>query len=148
VYFQCDPSGNPLPANPNGSQAQGTPCAKIPSNLFNSIGQTMINLYPAPNASGNSSYNFADVPVRKLDETKFDIRVDQNISSSDTLFARFSYDQASSYVPGGAPGFAEQNAFGREREAANPRRSASPERTSAAPTAAPPARQEPTVAVW
>lgn len=112
VYFQCDPSGNPLPAAANGSQAQGTPCAKIPTSMFNSIGQAMINLYPAPNVTGNSSYNFADQPVRKLDETKFDIRVDQNISSSDTLFARFSYDQATSYVPGGAPGFAEANAFG------------------------------------
>jgi hypothetical protein len=112
VYFQCDPSGNPLPVNANGSQGPGTPCAKVPAGLFNSIGQAMINLYPTPNVTGNSSYNFADVPVRKLDETKFDIRVDQNISSSDTLFARFSYDQASSYVPGGAPGFAEQNAFG------------------------------------
>jgi hypothetical protein len=112
MYFQCDASGNPLPAKPDGSQPQGTACNKIPSNMFNSIGQAMINLYPQPNASGNSSFNFADTPVRKLDETKFDIRVDHNFSSSDTLFARFSYDQASSYVPGGAPGFAEQNAFG------------------------------------
>ncbi len=112
VYFQCSPGGTPLPVNANGSQAPGIPCSKIPAGLFNSIGQAMINLYPAPNATGNSSYNFADVPVRTLDETKFDIRLDQNISSSDTLFARFSYDQATSYVPGGAPGFAEQNAFG------------------------------------
>ena len=113
IYFQCDPSGNPLPANPNGSQAQGTPCNKIPANLFSSIGQAMINLYPAPNANNAASgFNFVSEPVRKLDETKFDIRVDQNFSSSDTVFARFSYDQASSYVPGGAPGFAEANAFG------------------------------------
>lgn len=112
MYFQCDASGNPLPANPNGSQPKGTACNKIPSNMFNSIGQAMINLYPQPNVSGNGSFNFADTPVRKLDETKFDIRVDHNFSNSDILFARFSYDQASSYVPGGAPGFAEQNAFG------------------------------------
>ena len=44
--FQCDVSGNPIPANPNGSQTPGVPCNKIPSNLFNSIGQAMINLYP------------------------------------------------------------------------------------------------------
>ena len=112
MYFQCDASGNPLPAKADGSQPQGTACNKIPSNMFNSIGQAMMNLYPQPNASGNSSFNFADTPVRKLDETKFDIRVDHNFSASDTLFARFSYDQASSYVPGGAPGFAAQNAFG------------------------------------
>jgi hypothetical protein len=112
VYFQCGPGGNPLPVSANGSQAQGTPCAKIPTGLVNSIGQAMINLYPAPNVSGNPSYNFADVPVRKLDETKFDVRLDHNLSAADTLFGRFSYDQASSYVPGGAPGFAEASAFG------------------------------------
>jgi hypothetical protein len=112
MYFQCDASGNPLPAKADGSQPQGTACNKIPSNMFNSIGQAMMNLYPQPNASGNSSFNFADTPVRKLDETKFDIRVDHNFSASDSLFARFSYDQASSFVPGGAPGFASQNAFG------------------------------------
>src|SRR5882724_1191961 len=112
IYFQCDPSGNPLPANANGSQPQGTACNKIPSGLINPIGQAMMNLYPEPNATGNSSFNFVSAPVRKLDETKFDIRVDHNFSGADSLFARFSYDQASSYVPGGAPSFAEQNAFG------------------------------------
>jgi Carboxypeptidase regulatory-like domain len=112
IYFQCDGAGNPLPANANGSQPAGTACNKIPAGLINPIGQAMMNLYPEPNVSGNPSFNFSDTPVRKLDETKFDIRVDHNFSNSDTLFARFSYDQASSYVPGGAPGFAEQNAFG------------------------------------
>ena len=42
--------------------------------------------------------------MRKLNEGKFDIRLDENLTSKDTLFARFSYDQAQSYVPGGAPG--------------------------------------------
>jgi len=123
VYFQCGPNGNPLPVAANGSQAQGTPCAKIPgamagndpslpNGLISPIGQAMMNLYPPPNVTGNSSYNFADAPVRSLDETKFDIRVDHNFSANDTLFARFSYDQATSYVPGGAPGFAAQSAFG------------------------------------
>ncbi len=31
---------------PTACQAAGIPCNKIPSNLFNSIGQAMINLYP------------------------------------------------------------------------------------------------------
>jgi len=54
--------------------------------------------------------------VRSLYETKFDIRVDQNFSSADSLFARFSYDQANSDVPGGAAGFfAAANAFGRNQ---------------------------------
>src|ERR1700752_3179988 len=68
IYFQCDPSGNPLPAAASGLQPKGTPCNKTPNNMFSSIGQAMINLYPAPNVTGNPSYNFADVPVRRLDE--------------------------------------------------------------------------------
>jgi hypothetical protein len=115
IYFQCAPGTNtpmPLVSATTGQQYQGQPCNVIPAGLFNSIGQAMINLYPAPNVTGNQNYNFADVPVRKLNETKFDIRLDENISSADTIFSRFSYDQAGSYVPGGAPGFAEQSAFG------------------------------------
>ena len=124
ALFQCNALGNPLPVNADGSQAGGTACAKIPgampgndpshpNGLIDPIGQAMMNLYPAPNANNPSAgINFVDSPVRKLDETKFDIRVDHNFSASDTVFARFSYDQANSYVPGGAPGFAEQSAFG------------------------------------
>jgi hypothetical protein len=109
--FQCAAGGNPLPANPDGSQPAGTNCNKIPSNLINNIGQAMINLYPQPNLTESTTANFISEPVRSLDETKFDIRLDHNFSSADSLFARFSYDQATSYVPGGAPGFAEENAF-------------------------------------
>ena len=113
VYFQCDGSGNPLPANADGSQPQGTPCNKIPSGLINNIGQAMMNVYPAPNASNAASgYNYVNEPVRSLDETKFDGRLDHTLSGKDNIFARFSYDQAFSFVPGGAPGLAESNAFG------------------------------------
>jgi len=116
VYFQCDPStGNPTTVNTTtGQQTQGTPCYKIPAALFNnSIGAKMIALYPAPtpgyDLNGN---NFLSEPVRSLNETKFDVRLDHNFSSADSVFARFSYDQATSYVPGGATGyFAEAGAF-------------------------------------
>ena len=118
--FQCDSSGNPIPANPDGSQTPGTPCSKIPTNLFNNIGQAMINLYPTPNANNvNSNYNYINEPVRSLNETKFDVRLDGTISSKDNAFGRFSYDQAFSYVPGGAPGFAEASAFGSNQRITN-----------------------------
>src|SRR5580692_7695331 len=115
VYFHCDPAGNPLPVAANGSQAPGTACNRIPAGLFSSVGQALINLYPAPNASNpTAGFNFVNSPVRKLDETKFDIRLDHDFSSLDTAFARFSYDQAVSYVPGGGGigSFAEASAFG------------------------------------
>jgi hypothetical protein len=117
--FQCS-ADNPIPANSDGSQTPGSPCNKIPSNLINPIGQAMINLYPAPNANNaGSNYNYVNSPTRSLNETKFDARVDHTFSSKDTAFGRFSYDQATSYVPGGAPGFAEASAFGSNQRIAN-----------------------------
>ena len=117
VYFQCNNSGVPLPANAQGLQPQGVNCNKIPSNLINSAGQGMMALYPAPNVnlgSTTASYNYVDEPVRSLNETKFDARLDETLTASDNLFARFSYDQAYSFAPGGAPAplLAEGNAFG------------------------------------
>jgi hypothetical protein len=111
--FQCDSAGNAIPAAPDGSQSGGVACNKIPSNLINPIMQRMINLYPLPNANNSAlGYNYVNEPVRKLNEGEFDIRLDHNFSTKDYAFARFSYDQATSYVPGGAPGFAEANPFG------------------------------------
>ena len=115
VYWQCDSAGNPLPTSANGTQANGTPCNKIPASQINNIGQALLNIYPAPNVNaGNTSagYNYVAQPVRSLNETKFDVRLDHSFSGKDTAFARFSYDQAFSFVPGGAPGLAEGNAFG------------------------------------
>ena len=97
---------------PDGSQALGTDCNKIPQGLINPISQKLINLYPLPNANNPGlGYNYVSEPVRQLNEGKFDVRLDQNFSTKDSLFARFSYDQAVSYVPGGSPGFAEANPF-------------------------------------
>jgi hypothetical protein len=97
---------------PNTITLAGFPTNIIPASSFDRVGQELINLYPLPNANNAAlDYNYTSEPVRTLNEGKFDIRVDENISTKDTLFARFSYDQAESYVPGGSPGFAEQGAF-------------------------------------
>ena len=100
--FQCDALGNPLPASANGSQPAGVNCNKIPANLINAIGAKLIALYPLPNANNPGNFtNFVNEPVRSLNETKFDVRLDHTFREADTAFARFSYDQAVSYVPGG-----------------------------------------------
>jgi hypothetical protein len=118
--FQCDAAGNPLPAAADGSQAAGTNCNKIPANLLNPIMRKMINLYPLPNADNAAlGYNYVNEPVRKLNQGQFDGRLDQNFSTKDYAFARFSYDQATSFIPGGSPGFAEQNPFGSNQSILN-----------------------------
>lgn len=116
--FECDSSGNPVPTT-NGTQTGGTPCNKIGTALegqggfINPIGRAVIGLYPAPNANNAAlDYNYALVPVRRLNEGTWDIRLDHNFSSKDSIFGRFSYDQATNFVPGGSPGFAEATTFG------------------------------------
>ena len=124
--FQCDAFDNPIPAGSGGAQPAGAQtCDKIPANMFDPIGAQMINLFPASNTQNqNSQYNYTDVPVRKLNEDEFDIRLDHNFSAKDSIFARFSYDQATSFIPGGSPGFAEQNAFASTQNITNHARNA------------------------
>jgi len=118
--FFCDSSGNPIPSV-NGVQSGGTPCNKIPADMIDPVGQNMINLYPdaniSPTSAGNG--NYSNAPVRKLNEGEFDIRLDHNFSSKDSVFARFSYDQATNFVPGGAPGFAEAAPFASNQNITN-----------------------------
>ena len=115
--FECDGAGNPIPTS-TGIQAGGAPCNKIPIALAGSGGMAdpaglgLLRLYPQSNTSNPTlGYNYTNVPVRRLNEGEFDVRLDHNFSSKDSIFARFSYDQAVSFVPGGSPGFAEQSAF-------------------------------------
>ena len=111
--FLCDSAGNPSPTNASGIQSSGTPCNKIPQNLINPIGQSLVNLYPFANNLGPGllSTDYLNTPTKQFKEGEFDIRLDHNFSSTDSLYARFSYDQATEYLPGGSPGWAEPNAF-------------------------------------
>src|SRR5580693_7556464 len=112
--FQCVPgTTTPEPVNVDGSQPAGSVCNTIPAALVNSAGAKAIQLYPTPNAANLASgFNYVNQPVRKLNEGTGDIRVDHNFSPKDSIFGRFSYDQATNFVPGGSPTWAEVNAFG------------------------------------
>jgi hypothetical protein len=130
--FMCDNTGTPITPDPaTGFQTGGTPCNKIPTGaggLADSSGEQLIRLYPGNNLSGaaaqNAGFNFTNAPVRRLNEGEFDVRLDHNFSSTDSIFARFSYDQAYSLVPGGSnptgpTGFAEVTPFGSTQNITN-----------------------------
>ncbi len=112
--FLCDGSGTPLPANAAGLQpGTGSPCNKIPQSMINPVASSLVHLYPAANnlGAGLLSEDFVSTPTKQFKEGEGDIRLDHNFSGNDSLYARFSYDQATEYLPGGSPGFAEANAF-------------------------------------
>ncbi|MGA8617131.1 MAG: carboxypeptidase-like regulatory domain-containing protein, partial [Candidatus Sulfotelmatobacter sp.] len=117
--FQCVGGTNVAePVNPNGTQTPGTPCNVIPAAMINPIAAKVVLLYPTPNANA-AGFNYVNAPVRKLNEGTWDVRLDHNFSSKDSAFARFSYDQATNFVPGGSPTWSEQNAFGSNQHIEN-----------------------------
>jgi hypothetical protein len=129
--FQCDASGNPIMPNSDGSQNLGAmncnkiPTGNFPTGMIDPVGQAMLQLYPQTNViNTNTLTNFAAVPARSLNEGKFDVRLDHNFSANDTLFARFSYDQAVSFVPGGSPGYAAPSPFASSQNITNHGRNA------------------------
>ena len=70
----------PLP--PTAARRPGTIATRFRQGLINPIAQEMINLYPAPNANNPAlGYNYVNEPVRKLNERKFDVRLDHNFST-------------------------------------------------------------------
>jgi hypothetical protein len=124
--FICNNTGGtltPIAPNPDGTQTgtgSSVPCDMIPSAMFDPAGKSLIGLYPASNASNSElGFNFVNTPVRKLNEGEFDIKLDHNFSAKDRAFARFSYDQAYSFVPGGSSGFAEAGAFASTQQITN-----------------------------
>jgi hypothetical protein len=124
--FLCNGTGNAIVPNPaTGAQTGGTPCNVIPAALINSIGVSVAHLYPAPNVTTPGlGYNYADQLTRKLNEGTWDVRVDHNFSTKDSVFARFSYDQATNFIPGGSPTWSEANAFGSNQHINNHGRNA------------------------
>lgn len=72
----------------------------IPQSLINPIGQRLINLYPAPNRTGNVrpgigvGNNFSGVSTQVQDAHRFDLRIDHTLTQNDNLTGRYSFFDA------------------------------------------------------
>jgi Carboxypeptidase regulatory-like domain len=106
--FTCNAAGAPIKPNPNGTQTGGTPCNIIPASLINPSAQALVDFFPLPNTPGTLSTDYQSQPTEKFNDQQFTGRVDYHISEKDSLFARFSYDQAQKFQPSGLPGFGGQ----------------------------------------
>ena len=83
---------------------------QIPASRLDPNAIKLLNLYPAPNAPGLFN-NYSADPVLKNDANQFDVRVDQNFSEKDNIFARVSYVDNPQLIPGPFPGIADGGSF-------------------------------------
>lgn len=74
----------------------------IPANQINPVSANALNLFPDPNLPGIAN-NYVYNPVSTFNDDNFDFRVDQNFSSRDQAFFRFSHHYTDQYTPGTLP---------------------------------------------
>jgi hypothetical protein len=96
-----------IPATADCNDGKGN-CWQIPANLIDPVGQKVLNVSPAPNASSPTvDNNFVAAPVTTNHTDQFDIRVDHNFSSRLSAFGRYSYSKSSIFQPAPRPGLSE-----------------------------------------
>jgi hypothetical protein len=72
---------------------------KVPASQFDKVGLQYLELYPLPTSPGLSN-NFVSAPTQTQYSTTYDARVDHRINDSNILFARYTYNAVSTFIPG------------------------------------------------
>ena len=92
IYDPCAGSVNAQGACP-GSSSIPTPFANnvIPAKRINATSAKLLNLWPAPNNPNATTNNFTTVAPTGGNHNQVVTRVDQNLTSRQKLFVRFSY---------------------------------------------------------
>lgn len=90
--------------NPNGSGFVRTPFLnnQILPNRWDPISVKMINAYPTPTSPGRFN-NYLSNTVQNQQWNQGDVRVDHQISSKDSFFARWSIQNTETHVPSTFP---------------------------------------------
>ncbi len=78
------------------------PGNQIPLNRIDPVSVELMRLLPDP-INANPTLNFAFNPKVKQRTDQFDLRFDQNLGSSDRLFAKYSFDDTMAEFPGTLP---------------------------------------------
>jgi hypothetical protein len=92
------------------SYVNNAPSNIIPGSRIDTLGNTLINLFPSPNATG-IGYNYLSDPVTTQNANQGDARIDQVISKHDSAFYRFSTSNAPENIGSPFPGYADGGGF-------------------------------------
>jgi hypothetical protein len=85
-----------------GSTGSGGQGPVIPMGSITPAGLAVFALYPLPNSAGTSN-NYTSNPLKTQVSTKFDVRIDEHISDSNTFYGRYSFNDTSTTVPTNFP---------------------------------------------
>jgi len=88
----------------------GAPSNVIPTASMDSLGKTLINLFPAANANA-AGYNYISDPVTTQNADQGDARIDQVITKSDNAFYRFSESNSPEIIGSPFTGIADGGGF-------------------------------------
>ncbi|MCU1320901.1 MAG: hypothetical protein JWM43_550 [Acidobacteriaceae bacterium] len=92
---------NPYSTTTTGGVTLRAPFANniIPTSLLDPAAVKLFSYLPAPTNS-NAANNYTITPSLTLTDNQFDVRIDQNLRSSDRLFFKYSYDSTTQVTPG------------------------------------------------
>jgi hypothetical protein len=76
----------------------------MPASAINPVARNVASIYPLPNAPGRNNGlfdNYLSVPNRRVTDNVYTGRIDQTISTSDSLFFRYTYNDYALAAPQG-----------------------------------------------
>lgn len=95
-------STHPDPAHPGRYVRDHFPGDQIPFSQMDSVGIKLLDLYPEPQTSGLVN-NYTLNPIKSQNNDTMDVRVDNRFSDNDTFFARYSFNNTNTVIPGAFP---------------------------------------------
>jgi hypothetical protein len=92
----------PDPAHPGGYLRDRFAGDQIPASRIDPVALRLVNLYPEPLTSGLVN-NFTLNPIKSQDNDTMDARLDNRFSDDDSFFARYSFNNTNTIIPGAFP---------------------------------------------
>jgi hypothetical protein len=109
---------NTTRVNPDGSVSrQPFPNNQVPTERFDPVAKTLLDLFPAPNVPGDVSpegvsSNYLSNPSEPDTVNQFDVRIDHRFSESDSIFGRVSFSNETVTPPAAIPPPIDAGDFG------------------------------------